>query len=411
MKKITTLFFILLALPFYAQWWIPQNSGVSQNLNDVYCITENSVVVVGNAGTILKTTDGGINWIQKTSAITYNLMKVQFAGLNIGYAVGTNGTLLKSIDGGENWSPIATGETANLYGLSVLDENTLLISGDNGLIKKTTDGGISFATQNAPESQAVLDIQFLNQLTGYALSGQDPFSTDNKLFKTIDGGITWSTLTNDPVDSFFFINENVGFINTMYSGLNKTTDGGLNLLNLGYANFQEADLFSLNENRVWSVGNNFTLCDCNSYCINKRNITETAEIQEIHNCYDDNSGFPFEAIHFASETKGYAVGWGGSIYKNSTGVMEDLGVDTVDKKDIVKIYPNPSSDQITISFADNRNEPFSIQITDYLGKKIFSNSYQSENFATITTSSFSKGLYLVTVLSQEKSQTQKVIIN
>ena len=64
MKKLKTIFLILLTMPIYAQW-VQQTSGTGENLNDVYCITADIVVAVGDNGTILKTIDGGTTWVQK----------------------------------------------------------------------------------------------------------------------------------------------------------------------------------------------------------------------------------------------------------------------------------------------------------------------------------------------------------
>ncbi|MBC7642690.1 MAG: hypothetical protein H7174_10210, partial [Flavobacterium sp.] len=108
MKKIIIILFILFSVSFYGQW-VQQDSGVYENLNDVYCVTENLVFVVGDNGKILKTTDGGDNWVEKTSGTTQILNRIQFANAFVGYAVGNNGVLLKTIDSGENWTFVATG--------------------------------------------------------------------------------------------------------------------------------------------------------------------------------------------------------------------------------------------------------------------------------------------------------------
>lgn len=95
MKNILQLFAtLLLTIPLFAQW-VPQNSGTTANLNDVYCITADFVVLVGDNGTFLKTTDGGANWIAKTSGTTYKLKKIQFANSTTGYAVGFHALCLK----------------------------------------------------------------------------------------------------------------------------------------------------------------------------------------------------------------------------------------------------------------------------------------------------------------------------
>lgn len=89
---------------FYGQW-VQQVSGTSETLNDVFAVTENLVFAVGNNGTILKTTDGGVNWVQKNSGVTFRLDKLQFVNENVGYIFGFEdslylGKLLMTLNGG-----------------------------------------------------------------------------------------------------------------------------------------------------------------------------------------------------------------------------------------------------------------------------------------------------------------------
>jgi hypothetical protein len=57
--------------------------------------------VVGDVGTILKTTDGGAIWTSQRSGTTNYLESVLFpANEQTGYAVGWYGTILKTTDGG-----------------------------------------------------------------------------------------------------------------------------------------------------------------------------------------------------------------------------------------------------------------------------------------------------------------------
>ena len=355
MKKITTLLFILLSVSFYGQW-IEQVSGVTVGLNDVYCISQDVVVVVGDAGTILKTTDGGTSWLPRNSGTTSGLLKVQFANPNVGYVQTNSGTLLKTIDGGESWLPLSVaGVLINAF--SCVNENVFYTATSTGLLKKTIDGGVSFVNVDQPVSHLILNIQFVSEQVGYGL-------TDNILYKTIDGGITWSVIATGEIGTFFFADENTGYFSQQWTGVSKTIDGGLHFSSTGYSGGQTQDLFSLNENVLWEINAVFNLCGCPpSYCISKKDFTEPVDNQEIKYCIGDPYNLELYAIHFANETTGYTVGhWSGPagpwaptgtkgiIYKNSTGLNVDLGVNQVVRKDAVKIYPNPASDQIKISF-------------------------------------------------------------
>ncbi|WP_162127166.1 T9SS type A sorting domain-containing protein [Flavobacterium phycosphaerae] len=405
MKKIILTILLLSTIPFYAQWWTPQTSGVTQNLNDVYGITGTTVVIVGNGGTILKTIDGGDHWMPKTSGTTANLTKVQFVNPTVGYTVGESGTLLKTTDSGENWSPISSGTTTNLYGLSCLSESVFFISGNDGLIKKTSDGGATFDTINYAGNYSFSTLQFLNDQVGYACSYQYFGSDSNAFIKTIDGGATWTLLSTE-IASCFFLNETVGFTKSISGPVSKTIDGGVNLTYMGDSYAPSADLFAWNENVVWSVENNFTLCNCSYFCIKKREITNTELLDPIENCYAETLGNPpFEAITFADPTNGYVVGDYGIIYKNGTGNMENLDRNDLNKKENVVIYPNPASNLITIE--NNSNTPLSaVTITDLNGRKIMTSTNGNSG---IDISSWAKGVYLVQLATDNGIITKKIV--
>lgn len=377
-------------MPFYGQW-VFQTTVTGENLNDVFCITEDIVVVVGDAGTISKTSDGGTNWMQKTSNTSQNLKKVQFVNLDIGYAIGANGTLIKTIDGGESWSTISTGVTNNLTGLSCLNESDFFISGD-GPIMKTINGGQTFEVINTSDFAFIDSIQFLNILTGYA-------SNLNALYKTTDGGNTWNIIHENDVFSFFFQNENIGFINAT-DGLSKTIDGGTNFNYLDSISSIQYKLFATTENVIWGVPVRCLLDG--SPCYSTR-----GEITDMGLFQREDYSPEFQSIHFSNPTIGYAC-YGGSVFKNSTGTLSI--VNQLNSKGSMQIAPNPASNKITISFKNNINFNFSIEIIDNLGKTIFSKSFQDANQTTINTSSFAKGLYFISVVNQEKIQTQKLII-
>jgi hypothetical protein len=317
---------------------------------------------------------------------------VQFPSPNVGYIVGINpsiggGILLKTTDGGESWASIDLGDPSYIIDISCVSEDVFYITCENSF-KKTINGGASFET-TAP---VVGKLQFINEQIGYAPG-------DHSILKTIDGGNTWLPVhTFNYIQSIYFLDENIGFVND--SGeLYKTTDGGNTFTYLDTISSNIDKLFATTANVVWGVP---VLCPLNgSPCYSIRGeITGPGE-------FERTDGVEFRSIYFASPTIGYAVL--GDVFKNSTGLM--LGVNKVDKKDAVKIYPNPASDQITIAFDETPAQPFAIEITDCLGKKIYSRSFQAENFATINIASFSKGFYFLTVVSQQQRQTQKIIVN
>lgn len=73
----------------------------------------------------------------------------------------------------------------------------------------------------------------------------------------------------------------------------------------------------------------------------------------------------------------------------------------------LSIYPNPTSENITIKGLNNRN--VNLEIYDMLGKSVLSKKINTTEL--INVSEFRKGIYLLKIDSAGKTKTQKLIIN
>jgi photosystem II stability/assembly factor-like uncharacterized protein len=109
-KALRLAFFLVFfsSLSVFGQWF-PVNSGTTNNLNGAYLLDSGPGFVVGDAGTILKTTDAGATWAPLTSGTTTALHDVYLFNPNEGVAVGDGGLILRTTDGGAGWQSIASG--------------------------------------------------------------------------------------------------------------------------------------------------------------------------------------------------------------------------------------------------------------------------------------------------------------
>jgi photosystem II stability/assembly factor-like uncharacterized protein len=75
MKTLLLISVLLVLSAGFAQaGWFWQNPKPQGNmLNSVYFVDQATGYAVGNAGTIIKTTDGGISWIRQTSGTIWTL--------------------------------------------------------------------------------------------------------------------------------------------------------------------------------------------------------------------------------------------------------------------------------------------------------------------------------------------------
>ena len=114
-----------------------------------------------------------------------HLRDVDFANQNNGWAIGEAGTILFSSDGGNNWLPQTSGTDEHLYSISVLDQSRSWVVGRGGKILKTTDGGTNWINQNSGTNADLYSVYFINQNTGFVVG------YDDIILKTTDGGTNW----------------------------------------------------------------------------------------------------------------------------------------------------------------------------------------------------------------------------
>ncbi len=78
----------------------------------------------------------------------------------------------------------------------------------------------------------------------------------------------------------------------------------------------------------------------------------------------------------------------------------------------IEIYPNPTSDKVTIDLNNQKSESFNIKISNVLGQVVFSDikDYSIHAKQTIDVSAFVKGVYLLEVKNKEESFFQKIVV-
>jgi len=243
--------------------WIHQDANLSRSLQDLYFIDEDKGWAVGFAfngdldttATILETTDGGTNWTAVDSLSGYRLNKVAFADVSNGWAVGNNGLILHSSD----WhTQQVSGVSVELFGLDVISSSVVFACGQAGTILKTTDGGATW-NQLASDSitnQTLMDIDMVTSSIGYACGNL------GTVIKTTNGGTSWELLelpshSGSVFKSVGFIDSETGWTVGFFGYIMHTADGGETWYrqNEGFSEETLNDIYILNSNRAWIVGN------------------------------------------------------------------------------------------------------------------------------------------------------------
>lgn len=130
---------VLLYLAFLggaqAQTWAPQVSGTSQNLQCVHFASESTGWVVGDSGTILKSSGSGFTWTGQNPGISANLYAVFCTDSSTAWAAGENGTIIRTADGGQTWRQSTTPTNQSLYGLFFL---TIRLAGPWAIVESSS---------------------------------------------------------------------------------------------------------------------------------------------------------------------------------------------------------------------------------------------------------------------------------
>ncbi|MBL4710250.1 MAG: hypothetical protein JKY48_17600 [Flavobacteriales bacterium] len=116
-------------------------------------------VIVGDEGRVWSTTDGGTNWTDETNSfMPLALNSVIFDGSTSGhcYAVGNGGTLLKSTDLGIQWQQIDAGTKRKLNDIAI-DGGAGMIAGDQILVNINVNS-MSIVTRATPEEYTQIEI-------------------------------------------------------------------------------------------------------------------------------------------------------------------------------------------------------------------------------------------------------------
>ncbi|MBC7643941.1 MAG: hypothetical protein H7123_02365, partial [Thermoleophilia bacterium] len=148
--------------------WAGQTSNTTKALFGVSAWSATTAVAVGDAGTTLRTSDGGTTWIPTTSGVTDDLFSVVAtvtpAGQQRAIAVGAGGRVLISDDAGATWSSTTAG-TCRLRGVGSADGIVIFAGCPGGALQRSIDGGATWTTVNPPTTNTVNGISMPDPTT------------------------------------------------------------------------------------------------------------------------------------------------------------------------------------------------------------------------------------------------------
>ncbi len=421
--------------------WVKQNTGfvTADRGIDQIMIVDPLIVWAkaydgSNASSFIReftrTTDGGITWTPGTITFTgsdnYGVSNIFPMNDTVCYAcmfpISDNygGYIVKTEDGGNTWTIQSSATFAADQGwadfVHFFNETDGVAMGDpNSLgfvIYTTTNGGNTWTL--VPYSNIPANLSGETGVTNlYSAVGNTLWFTTSKgrIYKTIDKGATW-TVTNTGLSGTCtptFKDANIGIVtlNASPYTLRKTTDGGatwttitptgtfLVAPNLAYVKGTQSMWVDVSATQS-STGSSFSLDDCASFT----NI--------------DMGAAQYTSVAFIDSLTGWAGGFNtsssdGGIYKwnPSYDLTTDVNpIPSVNEK--IKLYPNPTSDLVTVEFSAPLEASATITVYNLLGEKVrIFKAASGDNSASVSVSGVGSGMYILTVESNGRVLTTK----
>lgn len=342
--------------------WTVQASTTLSNLYGVSFVDANTWVAVGNGGTIMRSTDGGIGWSSVPSPVGDPLRAVSFHG-NIGVAAGIAGRVVRTTDGGLSWIQEPRPTTRALYAVS-LGTSYGVMTGEEGFIFVSTDEGVTWTTHTAGTASV---------LFGVSVSGATAVGVGGRaaVVMSVNSGQGWGlTVLGDPQTLFFY---GTSFVNT-------TTGWAVG----SYTPTGSIIVKSIQSGFVWTLqsapttnilfGVSFTSVDSGTAVGFNGTIVHTTNGGTDWTLQQSNTLQTLSAVSFFDSRTGIAVGDSGTILRTTTGgitsVRQQALPDVPATMQLEQNFPNPFNPATEIRFSVGSTDHASLTVSNLLGQQV-----------------------------------------
>jgi photosystem II stability/assembly factor-like uncharacterized protein len=289
---------------------------------EVKFLNANDGYAMSTAGRVLKTTNGGTNWDLIQTDATENLFGLGIQGVNSELSTpvligGDIGTILTSSDDGVSWQMRNSSVTNEiLYRLCFPTElvgyavgGSITTGNSFGDILKTTNSGTTWTKLPFDPGYRTYSVFFLNENLGY-VGVQGPTG----LYKTTNGGQDWiqlNTGTGTSSSSIYdikFYDQNLGFAMYGSGQVARTTNGGDNwtAVSAGWGSAAGYEIFVVNSSVIYLCGGGNRVSKSTNGGVSFTQITTLGTVT-------------LYSMHFFDENNGYIAGSGGKLYKTTNG--------------------------------------------------------------------------------------------
>ena len=116
------------------------------HLYDIAQSSTGTLLIAGEAGTLLRSLDDGQTWERIESIYPGSFFGAVAASDDSLLIFGLRGNVFRSVDDGASWSPVDTGDQRTLLGGVTQDDGTIVLVGSAGAVLSSDNNGSGFRT-------------------------------------------------------------------------------------------------------------------------------------------------------------------------------------------------------------------------------------------------------------------------
>lgn len=126
-------------------------SGEDRHLNALARLAPDTFVIVGESGTLLRSTDGGMQWESVPSPYAGSFFGVLALADGGAIAFGMRGHIIRSDDAGASWQELEHEAQASIFGGGVMRDGRVVLVGQNGVVLVSDYSGRDFVQAQGPD--------------------------------------------------------------------------------------------------------------------------------------------------------------------------------------------------------------------------------------------------------------------
>jgi len=398
---VLILFLFLFSVPIKAQW-------TQAGLDGYYIRTiavSGSNVYAGTSGDgMFRSTNNGVSWLAANSGLVgLEFPAFAISGTNL-YAGSEGEGVFLSVNNGASWSALAPLTNQFVFALAVSGSD-LYAGVDGGGVFRSTNNGASWTNSTSGMTNT--------RVSSLLISGTNLFAGTfggAGVYLSTNNGTSWVAAGN-------------GLTNTEVQTLNITPS----LPGYIFAGTANGAFYTTNNGTSWiSISNGLTDTYVHTFAFSGTTIFAGTDMEGVFR--STNLGASWTAMNqgltnttvwvlTAAGSNLYAGTNGSGVFKRALSEMvavQQVSSEIAGQFSLSQNYPNPFNPTTNIKFTITKAGKITLNIYDINGKKLeelINGSYSAGSYkAEWNASKYSSGIYFYTIVTNEFTDTKRMIL-